>query len=101
MLGAAVGWVHLTGNFATVVDGQFYRSAQMRASSVAGAVHEHRIRTVLNLRGHHPDSAWYRAERDATLGQGAVQVDIALSSCEWMSRGCADEDARGCARRLR
>jgi hypothetical protein len=44
------------------------------------------VRTVLNLRGYHPESAWYRAERDATLGQGATQVDVPLSSCEWMSK---------------
>jgi hypothetical protein len=85
-LGSALGWVHLTGNFATVVDGEVYRSAQMRARSVAGAVRDHRVRTVLNLRGHHPETGWYRAERDATLGQGATQVDMALSSCDWMSR---------------
>lgn len=82
----AVGWVHLTGNFATVLPGQVYRSAQMRASGLARAVGENRVRTVLNLRGYHPESDWYRRERDATLGQGATQVDIPLSSSEWMSR---------------
>jgi hypothetical protein len=85
-LGSAVGWVHLTGNFASVVEWQVYRSAQMGASSLARAVRDHRVRTVLNLRGHHPESAWYRAERGTTVGWGATQVDIALSSCEWMSR---------------
>jgi hypothetical protein len=85
-LGSAVGWIHLTGNFATVVDGQVYRSAQMGASSLARAVRDHRARTVLNLRGYHPESAWYRDERGTTLGWGATQVDIALSSSEWMSR---------------
>jgi hypothetical protein len=85
-LGSAVGWVHLTGNFAAVVDGQVYRSAQMGASALARAVRDHRVRTVLNLRGYHPESAWYRDERSTTIGWGATQVDIALSSCEWMSK---------------
>ncbi len=85
-LGSAVGWITLTDNFATVVDGQVYRSAQMDASGLARAVRDHRVRTVLNLRGYHPESAWYRDERGTTLGWGATQVDIALSSCEWMSR---------------
>ncbi len=85
-VGAAVGWVHLTGNFAAVIPGQVYRSAQMGAPGLAKTVRDNRVRTVVNLRGHHPESAWYRAERDATLGQGATQVDLALSSSEWMSR---------------
>ncbi len=61
----------------------------MRPDSLAGAIREHGVRTVLNLRGSHPESAWYRDERAATLGAGATQVDIALSSCEWMSRAQA------------
>ncbi len=85
-VGSAVGWISLTDNFATVVDRQVYRSAQMGASHLARAVRDHRVRTVFNLRGYHPESAWYRDERGTTLGWGATQVDIALSSCEWMSR---------------
>jgi hypothetical protein len=49
-------------------------------------VRDYRIKTVLNLRGHHPEKSWYRDERDASLGNGATQIDIAMSSCEWMSR---------------
>ena len=44
---------------------------------------------MLNLRGSHPESAWYRDERGATLEGGATQVDMPLSSCEWMSRAQA------------
>jgi protein tyrosine phosphatase (PTP) superfamily phosphohydrolase (DUF442 family) len=86
LAGSAVGWVYLTGNFAEVVGGQVYRSAQVDAPELARAVRDHHVRTVLNLRGHHPESAWYRAERQTTLGWGATQVDIPLSSCEWMSK---------------
>lgn len=85
-VGSVVGWISLTGNFATVIDGRVYRSAQMRPSGLTRTVRDHKVRTVLNLRGYHPESAWYRAERDATLAQGATQVDMALSSCDWMSR---------------
>jgi hypothetical protein len=41
---------------------------------------------VLNLRGANPRQGWYRAERAATTAAGATQVDVAVSSCEWMSR---------------
>ncbi len=61
----------------------------MDAGGLSRAVHARQIRTVLNLRGSHPESAWYRRERAATLAGGATQVDIPLSSCEWMSRAQA------------
>jgi hypothetical protein len=47
---------------------------------------KHKIRTVLNLRGPNSRADWYRDERATTLEAGATQVDIALSSCVWMSR---------------
>ena len=85
-----VAWTFLGwSNFGVVVPGELYRSAQMGGASVASMVREHRIRTVLNLRGSHPESPWYRDERAATLEAGATQVDIPLSSCEWMSRAQA------------
>jgi protein tyrosine phosphatase (PTP) superfamily phosphohydrolase (DUF442 family) len=84
-----LAWKLGTANFATVVPGRVYRSAQMGAEQLGRVVHERRIRTVLNLRGAHPEEAWYRQERAAVLAQGATQVDVALSSCEWMSKAQA------------
>jgi protein tyrosine phosphatase (PTP) superfamily phosphohydrolase (DUF442 family) len=81
-----VGWNLATGNFATVRPGRVYRSGQLRAADLGRIVRDHGIRTVLNLRGAHPDQAWYRAERSAALAAGATQIDMAMSSCEWMSR---------------
>ena len=86
----AAAWLLLfSDNFGVVEAGKLYRSGQMGAASLASKVREHRIKTVLNLRGSHPESAWYRDERAATLDGGATQVDIPLSSCEWMSRAQA------------
>lgn len=75
-----------TANLGTVRPGHVYRSGQMRAGSLARLIRERGIRTVLNLRGANPDEAWYRAEREATNALGATQIDVAMSSCEWMSR---------------
>ena len=86
---AFVGWNFGTANFAVIEPGQVYRSGQMRASQLARTLRRERIRTVLNLRGCHPDQPWYRDERRATLDAGATQIDIALSSSEWMSRAQA------------
>lgn len=58
----------------------------MSSASLTKTIHEHGVKTVLNLRGPNPDEAWYRAERDATASAGATQVDVSLSSCVWMSR---------------
>jgi protein tyrosine phosphatase (PTP) superfamily phosphohydrolase (DUF442 family) len=81
-----LAWNLATGNFATVQTGRVYRSGQMRSADLAAKIRRHAIKTVLNLRGSHPEEAWYRAERSATLSCGATQVDMALSSCEWISR---------------
>lgn len=58
----------------------------MPATSLARAIREHGIRTVLNLRGPNATEDWYRRELAETLEGGAVQVDVPLSSCVWMSR---------------
>ena len=90
VVGGLIGWKFgLSENFATVRPGVLYRSGQMGADSLAKAIDHHAIRTVLNLRGSHPESPWYRAERSVTLAAGATQVDMPMSSCEWMSRAQA------------
>ena len=90
ILGGSVGWMFLlSDNFGVVEPGAVYRSGQMKAPALASRLLEHRIKTVLNLRGSHPESPWYRDERDATLGAGAMQIDMPFSSCEWMSKAQA------------
>ncbi len=78
-----------TGNFAEVEPRRVFRAGQMDAAALARVVRRHQIKTVLNLRGAHPEAAWYRAEVAAVVGEGATQMDVALSSREWMSRAQA------------
>jgi protein tyrosine phosphatase (PTP) superfamily phosphohydrolase (DUF442 family) len=73
-------------NFGTIQSGRIYRSSQMPAGALARTVRDYGVKTVLNLRGANLAQPWYRAERAATAAAGATQVDMALSSCEWMSR---------------
>lgn len=40
----------------------------------------------MNLRGSNVEYAWYRDEVTATNREGATQIDVAMSSCVWMSR---------------
>jgi protein tyrosine phosphatase (PTP) superfamily phosphohydrolase (DUF442 family) len=63
-----------------------YRSGQMGPGQLGRTIKDRGIKTVLNLRGSHPEQEWYAQERDTTLASGAIQVDVAMSSCEWMSR---------------
>jgi protein tyrosine phosphatase (PTP) superfamily phosphohydrolase (DUF442 family) len=89
-LGGLASWMFLiSDNFGAVEPGRVYRSGQMNGQALGVKLREHRVRTVLNLRGSHPELAWYRDERAATLEAGATQVDIPLSSCEWMSKAQA------------
>lgn len=82
----AVGTRLRVHNFGTVVPGRIYRSAQMEGESLAVAVRDHHIKTVLNLRGSNPDQSWYRAEKAATLAGGATQVDVHMASDLWLTR---------------
>jgi protein tyrosine phosphatase (PTP) superfamily phosphohydrolase (DUF442 family) len=80
-----VGWDLATFNFGEVQHSRIYRSAQMPSSALSRTVYDYKIKTVLNLRGSNKDR-WYADERAATLEAGATQIDIAMSSCIWMSR---------------
>lgn len=81
-----VAWDQATHNFGQVEPGSLYRSGQMPASALAQTIRERGIKTVLNLRGSNPSEAWYRDELLTTLDEGASHIDIAMSSCLWMSR---------------
>src|SRR4051794_16495107 len=78
-----------TNNFDVVQPDRIYRSAQMPPADLARTVRDHRIRTVLNLRGANPDLGWYDAERTTTLDAGATQVDLSMASDMWLSRNQA------------
>jgi hypothetical protein len=81
-----VAWDQATFNFGTVQPGRIYRSGQMPRQTLERTVREHHIKTVLNLRGSNRVDGWYRDEVSATNREGATQLDIAMSSCVWMSR---------------
>jgi protein tyrosine/serine phosphatase len=80
-----VAYDQATCNLGTAEPGRIYRSGQMPAQVLARTLRQHRIKSVLNLRGPNPAEAWYRDELHTTLAAGATQIDIPLSSCLWMS----------------
>lgn len=91
LVGGFWAWRHSVDNFGVVISGPapVYRSDQMTPETLSETIHRFGIRTVLNLRGPNPGDAWYDHERAATLASGATQIDMPLSSCDWMSRAQA------------
>jgi protein tyrosine phosphatase (PTP) superfamily phosphohydrolase (DUF442 family) len=80
-----VAWNQATFNFGVVQPGRIYRSGQMPARALTETLRQYHIKTVLNLRGENLAEEWYQHELAATLAEGATHIDIAMSSCIWMS----------------
>jgi uncharacterized protein (TIGR01244 family) len=88
---AAVGLYALllaaTNNFHTVIAGRLYRSAQPSAAEIATLYARYGIRTIVNLRGAHPEEAWYRDELAAAEKSGIALLDYPLSSSHDLKPG--------------
>lgn len=79
-LGAHVAHILYTDNFHSVVPGQVFRSGQMGPVELASCIRRHGIRSIVNLRGEHPECQWFREEL-ATANQWQVlHQSIRLSS---------------------
>jgi protein tyrosine phosphatase (PTP) superfamily phosphohydrolase (DUF442 family) len=72
--------IHLAArhNFHSVSDGLVYRSAQMSSDSLAQAIRDHGIKTVVNLRGNEVRADWYQAEMNTTKQLGVRHFDFNL-----------------------
>ena len=77
---AYCGILIATGNLHTVAPGEIYRSAQLDRPELGAVIAYYHVRSVLNLRGANPGSAWYVDELAATRQAGAAHYDIALSA---------------------
>ncbi len=79
-LGVYLGYLQVSGNFHTVIDGELYRSAQPSPSELEAYVRQHGIRTVINLRGPEGRKSWYETEVATAKRLGLNHVDFAMSS---------------------
>jgi len=79
--------IHLAArhNFHSVSDGRVYRSGQMSGDSLEETIRSVGIKTVVNLRGDHADSDWYRDEIDTAQRMGVRHFDFDLSASEVVS----------------
>jgi protein tyrosine/serine phosphatase len=78
--GAYWGIIQYQGNLHAVGDGVLYRSAQLSRAELISAMQEHRIKSVLNLRGANPGSPWYDDEVAESRALGLAHYDYPLSA---------------------
>jgi protein tyrosine/serine phosphatase len=88
--GAHAAHIYATNNFATVVAGEVYRSAQPNPELLAEYRRRYHIRTVINLRGSNGE-AWYKAERRASEALGIKHIDFRMASNSVLSLDQANQ----------
>ncbi|MBC6716571.1 tyrosine-protein phosphatase [Aurantimonas sp. DM33-3] len=74
------GYLQLSGNVHTVENATVYRSGQLNATDLDALIDSTGIRSILNLRGAHPDASWYREEWNVARRRGIVYRSIAISA---------------------
>jgi protein tyrosine/serine phosphatase len=72
--------LQLTGNFNTVVAGEFYRSGQLTAAQFANYAEKYGIKTIINLRGENTGASWYDSEINVTRRLNVAHVDFRMSA---------------------
>ncbi len=68
------------GNFHAITHGEAYRSAQLDRDELEYYIKRYNIRSIINLRGEHPDKPWYREEKEISLIYGIRHYNLPFSS---------------------
>ncbi|NWF98117.1 MAG: dual specificity protein phosphatase family protein [Nitrospirae bacterium] len=67
-------------NFHAITHGQAYRSAQLNKDELEYYIKKYNIRSIINLRGEHPDEDWYIDEKLVSLKNNLQFYSLRLSS---------------------
>lgn len=78
--GAYLGILQVSGNFNTVVPGEFYRSGQLRPVQIASYIRKYRVKTIINLRGDNKGTPWYDAEVAEARRLNVAHIDFGISA---------------------
>ena len=89
--GGYVGWIQYRGNFAPIVPGVAYRSAQPTAEQIASYVKNDGIRSIINLRGASAGQAWYDQEVGEAGKLGVAHYDFRMSASQELSEDQAKQ----------
>jgi protein tyrosine phosphatase (PTP) superfamily phosphohydrolase (DUF442 family) len=73
-------------NFHTVEAGKFYRSAQLPQKKFKKYILKHGIKTVINLRGEHPEAEWWRTEKQICDQLGVQFFSLSFSAATLSSK---------------
>lgn len=79
---ALVGWFvwHFENFHCILPEKQVYGSAQLTPAQLDERIHDHHIRTIVNLRGPNPQHRWYREEVKVAKRLGVTHHDFPFSS---------------------
>ncbi|MBT9369833.1 dual specificity protein phosphatase family protein [Rhizobium sp. CSW-27] len=80
LLGAYFGFLQITGNFAPVIAGEVYRSAQPTPADIRRYAERYAIRSIINLRGKNDGKAWYDGEVEMARALGIQHFDLGMSA---------------------
>ncbi len=72
--------IYLTHNFASIISGRIYRSAQLTVPEFNYYVKKYHIKTIVNLRGNNEGSDWYDNEIEFSREHHVKHVDIKLKA---------------------
>ena len=67
-------------NFHAVEHGKLYRSGQLSPKRLKRYITKYGIKTVINLRGKHPELKWWQQEHEVTTKYGATLHNIPMNS---------------------
>lgn len=70
------------GNFRTVTAGQAYRSGQLWPDHLQRVIREHKIRSVISLKGGDLSKSWYRQENEICEKNGAKLYRVQLTASQ-------------------
>lgn len=79
-VGGYLGYVQLSGNFAPVIAGEVYRSAQPSPADLRQYVAHNGIRSIINLRGDNAGKPWYDEEIAVSKELGITHFNFGISA---------------------
>ena len=89
--GGYAGYLHLSGNFHTIIEGAVYRSGQPSPDRLTAYINQHGIRSVINLRGESPGRGWYDEELAVAKDNGVKHYSFKMSARKRLDQDRARE----------
>ena len=74
------------GNFHEVIPGELYRSAQVEAGDLTRYHQEHKIASVLNLRGNNTGTPWYDDEVREAKQLNIKHIDFSMKASRELTK---------------